>query len=122
MSKDPVIEWTEYTDDGDELPHELPARYEVCPRCRGTGSHVNPSIDGHGITEEERERDWSDEDWERYLTGFYDVTCYDCKGLRVVKVVDRDACDSELLARYEADLSENEAYERMCEAERRYGC
>jgi hypothetical protein len=121
MAETLTIEWTEYIDD-DEIPHELPAKYEVCPRCRGAGSHTNPSIDGHGITEEERERDWSDEDWERYLNGFYDVTCYECRGLRVVKVVDRENCDSELLARYDKDRADDAAYERMCEMERRYGC
>ena len=32
---------------------ELPMKRVVCGTCRGTGSHVNPSIDCNGITAEE---------------------------------------------------------------------
>lgn len=116
-----TIEFTTEDEDGNEVVHDLPARFEVCPRCGGTGTHVNPSIDGHGITEEERERDWSPEEWDQYLTGFYDVTCYECRGLRVVRIVDEATCDPQLLKEYRKQLREDEAYNRMCEMERRYG-
>ena len=38
--------------DDDETEVALPTRFVVCPTCRGTGTHVNPSIDcgGPGIT------------------------------------------------------------------------
>ena len=32
---------------------ELPVKMAVCPRCDGKGTHVNPAIDGHGISPEE---------------------------------------------------------------------
>lgn len=116
-----TIEWTEYTDDDDEIVHELPATFEVCPRCRGAGSHVNPAIDGHGITMDEWENEWSPDEQDTYLSGGYDVTCYECKGLRVVKVVDEAACDPQLLKAYHRHLREEAEYQRMCEMERRYG-
>ena len=31
----------------------FPAKYVVCPRCHGAGTHVNPAIDGNGIGSEE---------------------------------------------------------------------
>lgn len=38
-------------DNGEEI--EIPAEYDVCGTCDGRGSHVNPSIDAHGISPEE---------------------------------------------------------------------
>ena len=32
---------------------EIPTKFAVCPRCRGTGSHVNPAVDGNGLTQED---------------------------------------------------------------------
>jgi hypothetical protein len=92
----------EYTDEnGDEVEVELPSRFEVCQRCEGRGSHVNPNIDGHGITAEEWDRDWDEDSREGYMTGRYDVPCQTCDGLRVERVVDRDRCEPALLARFD---------------------
>jgi hypothetical protein len=57
--------------------------YEVCPRCRGEGKHVNPSIDSHGLSREDFDQDPDFE--EDYFSGVYDVPCYVCSGARVVK-------------------------------------
>lgn len=67
---------------------ELPAKFEVCDTCRGKGSHVNPSIDGNGLTAEDFAED--PDFREDYFSGVYDVTCHECKGLRVVPVIDYD--------------------------------
>jgi len=67
---------------------ELPAKFEVCDTCRGKGSHVNPSIDGNGLTAEDFAED--PDFREDYFSGVYDVACYQCKGLRVVAVIDYD--------------------------------
>lgn len=85
------------TPDGhiEEIP--LPTRFEVCPRCRGNGSHVNPSIDGNGLSREHME---DREFMEDYMAGVYDVPCYECDGRRVVSVVDEAQCDPALLAAY----------------------
>ena len=63
---------------------EMPVAFEVCPTCKGKGVHVNPSIDSHGLTAE----DFADDpefaiDYKR---GVYDVSCYGCRGRRVVPV------------------------------------
>lgn len=85
----------EYEDgDGNEVVAELPAKYEVCPRCRGKGTHCNPNIDGNGITADEWERDWDEDSREAYVRGDYDVTCTTCGGQRVVLVPDHEACQA----------------------------
>lgn len=116
-----VVRFTEYTEDDDELEHELPAKFEVCHRCRGRGTHVNPSIDGHGITAEEWDRDWSYEDRENYMSGFYDVDCHECDGLRVVAVVDEKRCDPELLEKYRQFLEDEAMFARERASELKYG-
>ncbi len=86
------IKFTYESDDGDEVEAWLPAKYEVCDRCHGKGSHVNPNIDGNGITASEMEEIcYYDPDFpENYMSGMYDVQCENCKGLRVVLEVDED--------------------------------
>jgi hypothetical protein len=71
-----------YTEEDEPEKVSIPAHYEVCERCRGTGVHVNPSIDGHGLSQEDFDNDPDFK--EAYFSGAYDVTCYECKGLRVV--------------------------------------
>jgi RecJ-like exonuclease len=91
----------------------LPAKFEVCPRCEGTGSHVNPAIDGNGLT-----RDDFDEDpdfAEAYFAGDYDVRCEECKGRRVVTVFDPARATPEqraLWERHERAEAEARAEER----------
>lgn len=105
----------------EEVTVELPTRFEVCDRCEGRGKHMNPAIDGHGITEDEwNGPDWDDESRETYLSGGYDITCEECKGLRVVPVVDEDRCDKALFAKYQEhvmdqarDDAEDRAIRRM---------
>ena len=123
MSAPATIRFTEYLDDGGELEHELPATFEVCPRCQGAGSHVNPAIDGHGITAEE----WNGPDWDEdsramYLSGGYDVPCHRCDGKRVVEVLDRARVDPEILAAYDEAQAEIAALEAEEAFERRLGC
>jgi hypothetical protein len=61
----------------------LPFEFEVCSSCDGRGKYVDPNIDSQGITMEDWD-DWSVEDKENYMDGFYDVTCEECKGEKVV--------------------------------------
>jgi hypothetical protein len=71
----------------EEIPCSFPAKLELCSRCRGEGTHTNPSIDGNGITQSEM--DELGEDFrEDYMRGVYDVQCSVCKGKRVVEVPD----------------------------------
>lgn len=115
----------EHYDENDEYDGDtevsIPAKYEVCPRCRGRGKHVNPNIDGHGISAEEWDRDWSQEERERYLSGGYDVTCEECKGLRVVLEPDEETADPGLLKEYYEQQRADADYRREREIERRMG-
>lgn len=97
-------------DDGEEIEVDLSPfmRKAVCDGCHGEGTHVNRSIDGHGISAEEWERDWDPDEREDYFAGAYDVTCEDCHGLRVVDVLDEEAFEK----------AEPECYERWCEDRR----
>lgn len=80
-----TITFTLEDDDGEEVTHKVPAKYEVCSHCSGSGSHVNSNIDGNGITASEWDEMCDDDpDFpEDYMSGKYDVTCEECKGLRV---------------------------------------
>ena len=71
--------------DGEELM--LPAKFEVCYRCEGTGTHTHPDIDGNGITQSEME-ELGEDFREDYLNGVYDVQCSLCKGARVTPRAD----------------------------------
>jgi len=66
----------------------FPAKYVVCNLCNGTGSHINPAIDAHGISAAEFEDD--PQFGEDYHNGVYDVACYACNGKRVVATIDED--------------------------------
>ena len=58
-----------------------------CTRCRGKGTHVNPAIDGNGITSDEMDRhDHDDPEFrDNYRRGMYDVTCELCNGKRLIE-------------------------------------
>ena len=58
----------------------MSAQYEVCPKCEGRGTAVNPVLSVW--TESDRYDD--PEGFERMLAGDYDVICPRCNGLRVV--------------------------------------
>jgi hypothetical protein len=89
---DQFIEFEEVDEEtGDEVTHRLPAIYAVCNRCRGSGKHCNPNIDGNGITSDEWD-EWGDDERETYLTGGYDVTCHECGGKRVILEIDEEEC------------------------------
>ena len=77
-------------DRDEDMEVEIPSKYDVCHRCEGRGTHVDPRIDGNGLT---REDFAEDPDFaEDYFNGVYDTTCYECKGLRVVKVPNLERC------------------------------
>lgn len=121
---------------GVERELTLPAKFEVCDRCQGEGKHVNPNVDGHGLSREDFDQDPDFE--EAYFSGVYDVTCYTCKGEKVMPTIDYDAMRDRpvrrlglwvtgksrerLLKRIHDSWEADADYEAMCEMERRYGC
>lgn len=122
QKKLPPYQWQDF--DLEEVEFALPAVEIECERCRGSGTHVNPSIDGNGITQDEW-AEWDHEEREGYFRGDYDVTCYACEGRKVT----RDVVDSCYLSEPQKVLLEllvkkwndDADYARECEMERRMG-
>lgn len=110
-------------DDGDfEEDVEFPMKFEVCPLCHGKGKHVNPSIDAHGISREEFADD--PDFMEDYLSGYYDVDCYECDGHNVVPEIDDNSSRmtdelKEKLKQFREYQKEEAKYRRICEMETR---
>ena len=103
----------------EDIEHKVALKWITCPTCNGEGEHINPSIDAHGITQDEFEEDPYFE--HEYHSGVYVVTCYECDGHKKVVDVDREKTSKEAL-RFVDDYRRNESYyrsERM--AERRMG-
>jgi hypothetical protein len=100
---------------GEQVEHELPGKRVICAKCDGTGTHVNPNVDGpSGLSSEDFDED---PDFKRdYFAGVYDVTCTNCEGEKVVVILNRRRAlktNPELLQRYEDDRVERtrESYE-----------
>ena len=103
-------------DEGDyEEDIEAAIEFEVCDLCNGKGTHVNPSIDSHGLSADDFAED--PDFAESYFSGGYDVRCALCQGDRVVPVL----VDDEIRAKVEAVLAANREIDQMMEAERRMG-
>jgi hypothetical protein len=112
-----TIEFTIENDGGEEITIELPARFEVCSRCDGHGTHLTESIGSHAYSMEEFAEEFSDdESRDAYFQrgGMYDVTCTECGGKRVALVVDEAKCTTAAL---KADLA---AYEEHLANEARF--
>jgi hypothetical protein len=73
----------------DECTVHLPARWEICNHCRGTGKS---SAYLGAFTREDMEEE-GPEFMEDYMAGHYDRPCDDCEGLGRVLVLDREAIE-----------------------------
>ena len=107
-------------DEGEEITHTVPCEFVVCPRCHGEGKHVNPAIDGNGITQSEMDelgQDFLDD----YMGGGYDVTCSECGGKRVGPEIDWSKVDPALVEAYERQQREEDEYQQTCAMERAMG-
>lgn len=107
----------------------LPATFEVCGRCEGHGTHLNPSIGEHAYSQEEFDEAFDDdESREAYFKrgGMYDVQCQECHGKRVVAVLDESRFTKpahlKLLARIHGAAEADAEYEAICRMERAMGC
>lgn len=89
--------------------YEIPTAREVCSRCTGNGTIVNPSIGA--ITGEEWDRDWDEDEREGYFEGRYDVMCPECEGRNVVDVPNVEAIQNPVVRK---------AVEGVLEADARY--
>lgn len=112
-------------EEGEEEYATLPCKFEVCRTCNGKGSHVNPSIDAGGLTQEDF-YEQGDDFREEYFGGVYDVTCYECSGLRVTPevnwgLIQNDEKLKEQYNRWQKRLADDAEYESICAMERRRG-
>ncbi len=110
-----------YGENGKEI--QLPTCWAVCDRCHGEGKHSNPAIDGNGITASEMaEMCYEDESFaENYFGGVYDVTCHQCDGKRVMKVVNLGAMSDADVAEYRSQQEQRRESELESYYERRAG-
>ena len=111
-----------YDDDDNEIEADFPAKYSVCSLCDGTGTHVNPGIDAGGISESDFD---DDPDFrESYMSGVYDVPCYECNGTRVVPEIESTHFNDKQKELYKLLLKklEDDAYfDEIRDMERRMG-
>ena len=87
-------------------------KWMICPVCEGEGSHVNPSIDAHGISPEEFHQD--PDFAEAYFSGAYDVSCKNCRGsgkVLTAKQAERDAAWEDELSDRHQRMAESGCYE-----------
>lgn len=96
----------------------LPAKWEICGVCDGDGMKSHPAFD-NGITSEEWERDWGQEERENYLKGMYDVPCGCKDGKVLVGDIDKMTIEQEVL--YEEYLDNQYQAEMERKSEERYG-
>jgi len=109
--------------DFDVIEITIPGKYEVCPRCDGSGKHVNPAIDGNGLSSEDFAEDPDFK--EAYFSGAYDVICSECHGKRVVPIPDVAQCtyaQKRLLVSERIWQREEQIYLAEIKAEQRMMC
>lgn len=85
------------TKKGNSFEVVLPGKRVLCPTCDGKGSHVNPSVDGHGLSSEDFAED--PDFAESYFRGDYDVACRECAGEKVIIDLDESRITAKMLER-----------------------
>ncbi|HVC17681.1 MAG TPA: hypothetical protein VNE18_10310 [Rhodanobacter sp.] len=104
----------------DDTAYTVPAKFVVCQRCEGRGTHANPSIDGDGLTPEDFDEQGPDF-YADYMSGVYDVRCDECVGKRVVLLVDFARMSAVERRAWDYSQAEEAAYRAIVDGERRMG-
>ena len=101
----------------------LPSTRIVCPTCNGYGHHFRRDLDENSFVREmHEERD--EEGFDFYKAGYFDETCTQCKGQKVIDEIDWDYFHSEYPKEAKAVSDwerEEREYSRYAEQERRMG-
>lgn len=107
------------THKGNQFEVQLPCKREMCTHCDGKGTHVNPAIDGNGLSQELLD---GDPDFaEAYFSGRYDVWCEVCEGERVIEVIDYDRLTDKMKMRLERQWRHEAFNNSIAGSERRAG-
>ncbi len=102
---------------GNSFEVALPAKRIVCDACNGEGTELRGGLKGLCISDEALE----DPDFCRsYFGGDYDVPCSECKGLRVLDVVDDERLSVKMADRYWRAIQDARDSDAADAAERRY--
>ncbi len=104
----------------DEEEVELPSKFVVCFRCNGKGTHVNPAVDGNGLSAEDFD-EAGPEFRDDYMAGVYDVTCYQCDGKRVLEVPDPGRLTPDQKVAWMKQVEEEAQDRRLMDMELRLG-
>lgn len=104
-----------YSDSEDEVT--IPARWDVCPACRG---RKKVPLQGIAFTADDMAED--PDFAEDYRRGFYDRPCTECKGEGLVAVPDEPRCSPEQLAAYREYAQTEAEYQAMRRSEIAFGC
>lgn len=113
-----VKQWV-ITKKGNSFEVSLPAHRVVCPTCDGQGAHVNPAVDGHGLSHDDFAED--PDFAEAYFTGRYDVRCEECDGRNVIDEINWDALTEKMKDRVNRQREQETADEFGWRCERRMG-
>ena len=110
--------------DEDEVELELPSCKEVCPDCDGEGkTYLGWSASEQPAFTEEDFYEEGPDFREDYFSGAYDRTCPECKGLRVVDVINWELVNKAdpMVKAYLAYREEEARDAAISEGERRMG-
>lgn len=99
-------------------PYTIRLCWKVCGTCNGKGTHVNPSIDAHGLSNEDLDEDPYFR--EQYTSGMYDETCFECGGRTTVLEISEHSKKADLKAT-EKFLSDIDTDRREQINEEKYG-
>jgi hypothetical protein len=67
----------------------LPSTRIVCPTCNGYGHHFRRDLDENALIREMRQ-EGDEEGFQMYQSGYFDETCSECKGQKVLDEIDWD--------------------------------
>lgn len=95
---------------------ELPATRIVCPACKGDGTELYGGLKGAAFSPGEMEPEFA----EAYFGGAYDVPCSNCRGQRVIDIVDEEKLTPKMAERYWRAVEYKRDEDAADEAERRH--